>query len=87
MFVGFGKGKATRQPQQHVVVKGAALLELSDPDVAHAMAATLQPLPDVPQQGADVVGVPALDLAVGQGQHGRLEALMPQLVLVHARGR
>ena len=39
------------------------------------------------QQIADVAPVPAAHLAIGQRQHGRLEALVPQLELVHARGR
>lgn len=87
LLVWFGKGQATRQPQQHVVMEGAALLELGHPDVAQAMATAAHPVADVAQELADVALVPAPDLAVGQGEHRWLESLVAELELVHAAGR
>jgi hypothetical protein len=85
LFVGLGKGQAARQPEKKVVVQGAALLQLCDPDVSQAVAAPAHPDADALEQFTDVLGVPLPDLSIGQGQHGGLVALVPQLELMHSR--
>jgi hypothetical protein len=73
LLIGFGKGQAARQPDEDVVVQGAALLQLGDPHVVKTEAAPNQPGANALEKGRDVLGLEPIDVAIGEREHGRLE--------------